>query len=472
MKRETVEYNYDWMIGSIFNNGLKAFNGTPKEVAGFMQLLPSFKPVLDFLVGSEEVGRLFLVGVDKYMRSIMDAPKKGNKLLLGTFMLNQTIFDAFDGLTPYLVELITGFTQLGFRHGNNEFYDYCFEKGMTETSCAGQRATLGALMAGAMGSKPDVVVLGAAGPCDTNCNAAQFYAEYEGIPLVALDTPVGLTGERISDYQVRDVELMIEKVEKITGTRLNEDKLRELLKEKQVQIKLFNELFDLMTLVPNPVPAGWLLLVEVSGLIMPGKKEHTDLLKEMIRVCKKNAAAGRAGTYSGKEKARLYFWYIDHFVMDAAFHTWCMKNDISLLPTLVNSVWQEGVNYSEGLEDECYHIDTTDRKALIKTYADMNSRITMNKQLRGPYDAKGQWLSDVKVTAKVLKADYLVFCGTFGCRSGWSVNKLIEREMEKIGYPCMLLQGDAFDDRPASWDTLRRQMEEFMAVRTPRRRAA
>ena len=89
----------------------------------------------------------------------------------------------------------------------------------------------------------------------------------------------------------------------------------------------------------------------------------------------------------------------------------------------------------------------------------------MNKQLRGPWNERGQWLSDTKALARLTKPDFLIYAGTMGCRNSWSVNKLIEREMENLGYPTMVSFADVFDERPNSWENVRRQYEEFMSVR-------
>jgi hypothetical protein len=385
---------------------------------------------------------------------------------MGTFMGSQLFFDAFDGLQPMWAEPVTGLAGFIFRHGNSEYFDYACEKGLTETSCSAQRGVLGAILADLMSSgKPDICVLGAVGPCDTNCNAMQFYADYARIPLITLDTPVNLVDDRVDAYQIRDVENMIEQVEKLTGARLNEDKLREMLNEKQKQNNILGEIMDLIRLVPSPVPTMGITYCYSSNIFASGTKLQTALFEEVLRVSLQNAKAGRAGTYSGKEKTRLFMCYIEHFNMDAAFLDWAAANDISLMVNMIWTLWWEGFVISQGLEDECCKIDTSSRESIIRSVAGLNSRLAMNKQLRGPYDAKGQWLSDCTAMAKTFKPDYLIYAGTMGCRNSWGVNKLMQREMEKLGYPFMISFSDCFDDRPNSWESTKREMEEFMRIR-------
>jgi hypothetical protein len=52
-----------------------------------------------------------------------------------------------------------------------------------------------------------------------------------------------------------------------------------------------------------------------------------------------------------------------------------------------------------------------------------------------------------------------------GCRNTWGMVKLLARDMEKQGYPFLILYGDAFDDRVASWEAIQDKMDEFMKLR-------
>lgn len=466
MKRRTREYNYDWMLNSVVNAGLNMFNGTPEEIEGFIKLVPSLKDLVNTFLRSGEMGRLFLGILVDYFGKIINAHKKGDKIALGTFMCSHLLFDAFDGLQAMWAEPITGLGGFIFRHGNYEYYDYACEKGFTETSCSAQRGVLGAILADLMtAAKPDICVLGAAGPCDSNCNSMQFYAEYARIPLVTVDTPATLVDDRVNAYEVRDVENMIEQVEKLTGARLNENKLRELLEEKKKQNAMLNEIMELMRLVPSPVPIMGITYIYSANIFAKGSKLTTALIEEVLRVSLKNAKEGRAGTYSGIEKTRLFMCYIDHFNMDAAFFDWLGANDISVMVNQIWTLWWEGAIYGPGLEDECYKIDTTSRESMIRSVAGLNAHLAMNKQLRGPYDAKGQWLSDCKAMCKTFKPDYLVYAGTLGCRNSWGVNKIMQREMEKLGYPFLISFADCFDERPNSWESVKHEMEEFMRIR-------
>jgi hypothetical protein len=464
MKRKTTEYNYDWMLGSVLGAAANSFNGTQKEMEGLLKVVPSFKTLLSAVAKCGKSGELLLRVADEYTRNIVNARKEGKKVVFATFLAGMDIFYGFDNLVPLCAEPLAALTNIVFRQGNAEYYDYTCELGMTETSCAAQRLLVGAMLAN-VAVKPDFVVTGSCGPCDTNANAVQFYSEYEDIPLLLLDTPAKLVDEKVDAFHLKDMQILVANIEEIMGEKINLDRLRANLLEKQKQDELINELMELNMLRPSPVPAIYHLFAYFACIIMPGMKCTTALYESMVDDCKKIAAEGKAGTYSGKERTRLMMFYIEHYSLDAQFWDWCMANDISLIPCLVYTWWGQGVKYGKDVPEEAYRVDTSTLESCLQVCADINSRRPMNKQLRGSYDAPTQWLDDCKAVAKIFKPDLLVYSGTMGCRNSWGVNKLMQRDMEKMGFPTLLIFTDVFDPRVASWDAFKNQISEFITVR-------
>lgn len=464
MKRETREYNYDWMIWSIFNAGAKALDGTQKEYESLMNVIPNFRTLLHTVLRHGKPGVLFLKMLLEYLDELMSAKREGKKLCLGTFVTAKHIFYAFDNVVPIWAEPMTVFGTLALRKATAEYMDYCCEVGFTETSCSAQRGSLGAYLAG-LADMPDFMICGAPGICDTNANAIQFMSSYLDIPLFQLNFPAKLTEGRAMDYHRKDLRAMISFIEEHAGTRINEGKLRDLLEEQRRQDELASELYDFMRLTPCPVPPIFQLFHYGGRLTMPGRKSYTALLESMLEVARKNAAAGVAGTATGKERARLLMCYIDHYTTDGRFWEWLDSREISLLPTLIFNFWHEGANYAAGKASETYHIDTSNMDTMLDSLADLNSRMPMVKQLRGPYDAPHMWLDDLLGMSKLMKPDFLVYIGSMGCRNSWGINKLLQRDCEREGLPTMLLFADAFDDRVASWESIMDKLNEFMRVR-------
>jgi hypothetical protein len=464
MKKETREYNYDWMLWSIFRAASMALDGTPKEFEGLAKVIPNFKLIANTILRHGDPGMLFMKMLTEYLDDIVTAKQKGKKLCLGTFVTAKHLFFAFDNVVPAWAEPMTVFGTLAMRKGTSEYMDYCCEVGFTETSCSAQRGSFGAYLAG-LTEKPDFLVCGAPGVCDTNANAVQFLSSYLDLPMFQLNFPSKLTEGRTGDYHRKDFKALISFMEEQSGSKLNEDRLRELLEEQKIQDELNNEIYDLMRLIPCPVPPIFMFFMYAGKLTMPGRTAHTAMLEAILKVARENAAQGYAGTSSKKERARLMMCYIDHYTTDCRFWEWMDSQEISLMPTLILRFWNEGINYAVGREEEAYHIDTTNLDTMIDSLADINSRMPMVKQLRGPYDAPGMWRDDLLCASKIMKPDFLVYVGSMGCRNSWGANKLIQRDCEREGIPTMLLFADAFDDRVASWEHCVDKISEFMHVR-------
>lgn len=199
--------------------------------------------------------------------------------------------------------------------------------------------------------------------------------------------------------------------------------------------------------------------------MMGGLPQYTELLESMVRKAKDNLAKGIAGTSSGNEKARGMFCYIDHYTTDARMWDFLDGRDISHLGSLLFGFWQKEMPYAKGREEEGYAIDDSSLDSMIDSMADMNSRMPMVKQIRGPYDAPQMWRDDIMGMANLMKPDFVAYMGTIGCRNTWGMVKLLVKDLEKAGYPTLVLYGDGFDDRVQSWESITDKIDEFTHVR-------
>ncbi|MBW2636028.1 MAG: 2-hydroxyacyl-CoA dehydratase [Deltaproteobacteria bacterium] len=461
MKRETGEYLYDWMVSTILDNAAKSIDGTAKEYASLLRLVPHFSDVLENFVKHGEPGIRFLKLIAEYTAMCVTAKEKGKKVALTTFCMASPILYALD-VVPVMLEVMTVLGTVVLKRGTAEYLDYCCEVGFTETSCSSQRGSLGAYLAG-LAVRPDFIVCDTPGVCDTNANS--FASAYLDIPFFQLNYPPTLTDERASYYQRRDFRDLIRFLEQHTGKTLDQDKLRIILEEARRQDQLACELIDLMRLKPSPVPGIYDLMLYGGRFMMSGKKEYTELLESMLETASRNAASGLSGTSSGKERARGLFCYIDHYTADARFWDWMDSQDISHLGSILFTFWHENAPYAAEREDEAYQIDVSTMDTMIDSLASQMSRMPMIKQIRGPYDAPGMWLDDILGAASLSKPDFVAYIGSRGCRNSWGMNKLLARDLERHEIPTIILFADAFDDRVASWEAITDKLTEFIKLR-------
>ncbi|HPI93028.1 MAG TPA: 2-hydroxyacyl-CoA dehydratase family protein [Deltaproteobacteria bacterium] len=463
MKRETREYNYDWNIWTILENAALVCDGTPKEYRSLLSCIPHFGSALDIFIRQGEPGIRFIRLVSQYIRNCITARERGKKTALTSFSMATPILYALD-IVPICLEAFTIFGTVVLKRGTGEFLDYCCEIGFTETSCSSQRGALGAYLSG-LATRPDMIVCNSPGWCDSNANSYAFASAYLGIPFYQLNYPSEVSGKRSSDYHRQDYRHLISFLEGHTGTRIDTARLGSIIDETMKQDELINELSDLQMLVPNPVPNIYDLMIYGAKSCANGLPELTVLLSSMVDRCRENAVKGLPGNSTAREKARGMFCYIDHYTTDARLWDWMDANDISHLGSILCRYWQADAPYAGTHDGEGYRLDKGSLDSMIDTLADMTARMPMVKQIRGPYDAPQMWLDDNLRLARLLKADFVVYFSTVGCRNTWGAVKLLVRDLEKQGLPSLMLFLDAFDDRVMSWDAVTDRISEFIHVR-------
>ena len=463
MKRETKEYNFDYNLWNILENAAKTYDGSRKEYETLLPYIYHYKDVLDEFVKQGEPGVLFLKILARYMKDCVTARERGKKVSMTTFCMAIPVLYAF-GVQPIALEVWSVLGTIVLKRGTAEFLDYCCELGFTETSCSGQRGALGAYLAG-LGVKPDFIICDSPGVCDTNANSFAFASAYLDLPFYQLNYPSTLTEDRSERYHREDYRGLINFLEEQTGRKLDVDKLREIIRETKKQDELACEIFEMLRLVPSPIPAVYDLLLYGGKFMMGGLPEYTELLQTMVNKAKDNMQKGIAGTTSGSEKIRGMFCYIDHYTSDARMWNFLDSKDISHLGSLLFGFWQQEMPYAKGREKEGYTIDDGSLDSMIDSLAAMNSRMPMVKQIRGPYDMPEMWRDDVMCMAQLMKPDFVAYMGTMGCRNTWGMIKLLVRDLEKAGYPTIVLYGDGFDDRVQSWESISDKISEFIHVR-------
>lgn len=463
MRPEIKEYNYDWMLWRILDPASRIADGSAKELDLAYRYVPYFKGVLDPLLREGLPGRTFLKLINKYFENLHTAHAKGKKVAITTFCFSPAICYALD-VVPVTLEPLTALGGLMWKRGTFDYLDYACEMGFTETSCSSQRGALGAYLAG-LGEEIDFMLCDTPGVCDTNANAFAFAAAFMDKPFYQLNYPQTLGDEDTEKYHVADYKEMIRFIEAQSGKKLDIDRLREVLKEVDKQDEFISDLEDMQRLIPNPLPAMYNLFNYVGRFLFAGMPEYTQLLKSMVDAVKANVTAGRSGLRSGKEKLRLFLCYIDHYSLNWNFWQWLDDHGISHMGSILSRGFRDNVCYTEELEGSTYSVDTSSLDTMIDSIAQMNARMPMVRSIRGPYDRPNMWLDESLATAKVFKADCIIYNGTPGCRNTWGMVKPFAREVEKHGYPVHIMYSDAFDDRIESWEATKERLDEFFKVR-------
>ncbi len=457
------EYNIDWRIWAVLKNtgGLKT--GTEKELDTLMRFSPESMKTRQAMVDmAGDAARVVAEANAGYMHNIITAHEQGKKLALVTYNFSPIIVYAMD-IVPICLEMMSGMVSTVIQKDTGEYLDYCTEVGFPETACSGQRLGLGPILAG-LTEKPDMVLYSTCGVCDSNAAAYAFASEYLDIPVCQLNYPPVLLDPDTVAYQRADFKNLLAFLEEQTGTRLDVDKLREVCNNLNQEDRLISEIQDLERLVPNPVPSIHNLFLYAVKLMFSGSQIAIDTLKLILANAEENARKGISG--NGYEKLRGLWCYIDHYCDDTNYFITLARQGVSHVGCMMTDFWQPNAPISKGREEESYKpIDTTSLDTMIDGLAEQTARLPMIKQIRGPYDAPNMWMDDTLGAARLFKADFMVFMGTFGCRNTWGMVKPFAREMEKAGIPTLISYSDSFDNRIESSETIIDNTFEFLKVR-------
>jgi hypothetical protein len=279
--------------------------------------------------------------------------------------------------------------------------------------------------------------------------------------------PPDLTGMRSDEYHREDYRALIKFLEKQTGKKLDEDKLKIHLNELQKQDEIIAELEEMARIIPSPIPVAYNLLIYASRFLFAGMPECTEVLESMLKICSENAALQKSGLKGGEEKIRSFFCYIDHYAQNLQLWQMLEREGISYCGNILSRLWAENVPHVKEYNklEAAYKVNTSSLDSMIDTMAKVNSRMPMIKSIRGPYDAPDMWLEDTLSLAKMYSTDVIIYHGTPGCRNTWGMVKLLARDTEAAGFPTYIMYSDAFDERVQSWEATEERFLEFLKVR-------
>ena len=463
MRPETLEYNYDWLMGSTLAAAARVPLGTKKETDLTLGYIPAYNSVLQSFINAGPTGIRFLKLLARYYENILTAKDQGKQIVGTTFCSTPSILYAMD-MVPATFEVLTAIGCMVWKRGMFDYMDHCVEVGMPETSCSAQRGFLGAFLGGLF-ENIDFVVCDTPGVCDTNANAFAFASSYLDKPFFQLNYPSAIGDRRSQQYHIDDFTSMIDFIEHQSGKKLDYDRLAEVLKEVDKQDAITADMEDMLLMVPTPIPPIFSLIIYAGRFCFAGHPEYTQLLEVMREDAHQRIAAGVPGLSSGKEKLRLFMCYIDHYTVDMNFYDYLEQQGIAHTGSILTRNFRDNNKYVTDLPDNAYGLDISSPAAMLDTLAQMNARMPMVRSIRGPYDKKGMWLEESLVCAKMYDADCVIYNGTPGCRNTWGMVKPFARDMEKHGYPTHIMYDDAFDDRVESWDATRERLDEFFKIR-------
>ena len=394
-----------------------------------------------------KMSEVFNRGLGNHWNAVYGAKDSGKKIIFIPFNFCPEILHAMD-LVPVCVEVLNTMA-LNLEEGLEPYLDLSVERGLPESMCSAQRGVVGLMEAGLL-DKPDLLVNGALGFCDTNYKIFEYMAEKFDIPVLYLDLPYD-NDARALDYYAKGFKRVVKAIEEMTGAKLDPDRLREVVENTNKATELFMEINELKRHVPNPVPNYYNMHHTGTKLMLAGTSDAVEYYQTALDICKDRLKKGKH--VLPEEKHRLLFMY-NGFYFDSELYSWFQE--------------EMGVTYlmdTLSFFDFIPCIDTSSVDSMLTGLAEDMFNIPMTRQLRAGWNMPGNWLEDVLHYAETYKADCMVFTGHAACKQAWGAYRLVADEVKKrLGIPSLRLEGDGWDARITSMEVIKEKFEEFFSM--------
>ncbi len=316
------------------------------------------------------------------------------------------------------------------------------EKYIPATFCTIDRAMVGGVLSG-MFEKPDAMFL-PTGPCDSFRQGYGLCADIFEVPIQYVDQPVRID-QRSVEYIAEQYKTTIELLEKYTGTKLNMDRLREVVHRSNQAGALLIALAELRKKTPSPLSGLFLALNEYNYCTW-GTQELVDFLMEQYKMAQANIASGAVVT-NGPEKHRVLI--LQNMVWNMTEVLTYMESDLNA--TLVTGTF-------EGMHSNI--IDETDLNSILFGLAARGFNMPMTHNA-GAY-AK-DWMNDAIRMAKEYHCDCALFLGHVGCKHTWAAARMIsDALMKQCGIKTLELDVDSVDRRYQKTEDVCAAVKEFI----------
>jgi benzoyl-CoA reductase/2-hydroxyglutaryl-CoA dehydratase subunit BcrC/BadD/HgdB len=291
--------------------------------------------------------------------------------------------------------------------------------------------------------KPDVV-LWTNLICDNTAKSGEYIAELTGAPAFFLDHPFS-DSDKEKQYMQSELKELIAFLEKLTGRKMDWDKLSAGVAEMDNQIKLQTEIAQLRKTRPSPMSSRRFLELLTVDYMFAGQPEATHyltLLRDELaeRVAQKQGAVN-------PENYRLMSLFIP---------------PIHMLPFIEN-IFQEfgAVSVVEPLFSY-WHYEPLDPSKPLESVARKSFLIPEARTMYGPLG--DQTIREIADRAEEYQVDGAIYYAFIGCRHTCATIKMFKDLLNDMDVPVLTLDCDIVDPTVNSQTEVRQKMEQFFEL--------
>lgn len=405
------------------------------------------------VIQKEMIGKLF--------KNLSTAKETGKKVVY-TFVPGNLseLIHAFDML-PVYPEINA--LQSGMRKKSGEYIHEAEKFGHSEDVCTYVKCDVGMMLKGNIGPtgekipEPDLLLLSYTG-CFTFMKWFENLEDlYPGVPVAMLHTPYQQGGEitpEMTEYMVKQLKTeVIPKMEKVSGIKYDEDKLKEILNNSVKAEELIVKIFDTPKNIPSPIDAYFAGVYYIGPINIGfrGTDEAVTYYQELYKEILERSAQGLGPvTPEGEIKEERYRLVVEGPPNWTSFREfWKLFYDMGAVIvassyTKVGGVYDMGFRHNpdrplESLAEYCMNCYTN---------LNLNQRVELLAKCITEYHADGFMINSIK-----------------SCNSFSAGQLLMMRELEeKLEIPVGFIESDLVDPRYFSYSNIKNRLESFFQM--------
>lgn len=388
----------------------------------------------------------FAYALKGYCNDLNDHIAAGKPIIYSFPVLPPELYFGMDLKFIVPFEAVAGLLSGLYMSGVEDTADAAEKDGFKEHICTFTKGPIKAMEMGLL-PKPDVLIKNGS-PCDSSNLNYLYAADVLDIPLLTVDSPY-YTDKRAFKYYKENIREMLVDLEKITGHKMNEEKLRYHAEIANRQLEYLGKLQDMRRHRPCPDP-GMLRFVDFASLVFCGHSEDwVEYNKFRYEEVEARHNKGETFLPEGKKEIRTLWtfgWVGNMFYLpdwlEENFASTYMECQLSYLPVATVG-----------------HIDTTNFETMLDGLSWKSFCFPMHRTAMSFSDV---WVNDFYEIAKSHKVDVALFGGNRACKHAWSLSKILSDELlENLGIPSLIYEMDACDKRFAPHASIKETISEF-----------
>ncbi len=332
--------------------------------------------------------------------------------------------------TSWLIALFTGDV--------SDLLAVSAEKRMAQEICSAHRLFYGAMHAGVLPGVDLVTWIDVV--CDSSFKSGIHLMEHYGCPGFLIDRPFQQSPVEEGHY-LDEIKELVGFLEERTNRRLNEDRLGEMMRQVDRQIRLFREIDELRKNVPSPLPPQDFLKLMTADCLFSGMPGVIDYLVALRDEMAEKVRGGEG--WARPERFRT---------MNIGFPPLRLFNAIdriSLAHGAVSVCDPFLLEWEDGRLDAPTPLENVARKVMMNPV--MCSW--------GPLDRRAT--DRLLKSAREHKVDGAVMYQQMGCGQLGGIARYMKETLAEIDVPMLQISMDIVDATVAGEEDIRQELERF-----------